>query len=184
MMMLAQLEKIQTSSVWIYNRTNPKGIISFLSDSGAGSNDIVTIPITWIPMDLTTQSPKKSLVNNAHFRRLVSGGVLELISEEDVMKVFSSPDAQEERVRVFNLGATGHGIKDALPPEVKSEIDLEGVNGVIIGIANNKDLTFKDALAEIRRKTDTLSKQDYEYLSNNSIIPELKLWAKKSAAGG
>jgi hypothetical protein len=85
---------------------------------------------------------------------------------------------------VFNLGATGHGIKDALPPEVKSEIDLEGVNGVIIGIANNKDLTFKDALAEIRRKTDTLSKQDYEYLSNNSIIPELKLWAKKSAAGG
>jgi hypothetical protein len=88
----------------------------------------------------------------------------------------------EENLRVFNLSATGYGIKDTLPPKIKSEIDLEGVSGFIINLANNEELSYKDALAEIRRKTDSLSAQDYDYLINHSVLVELKEWAKKESS--
>lgn len=183
MMTLNELEKSDGSSVWIYNKSNPKGIITFLGDSGLGDKSLVTVPITWIPVDLSTQSTKKSLLSNAQFRRLVSGGMLELVSDKEAESILSTPEGQDENMRVFQLAAVGNAVNN-IPQELKPNLEINGVSGYILSIANDKDMNYKDAIADIRRKADTLTKADYEYLENNAVSQELRDWAKNTKSIG
>lgn len=178
-MTLSDLEKSSESSVWVLNNTNPKGMLSFLTDSGMGSVVTLNVPLTWIPFDLTTQATKTSLISNPQFRRVVSGGLLQIVSQEYADSVMQGKDAQDEMRRVFNMEAVGYTSPNEIVPEaLKPEVESAGVSGFIIAVATSADLTYEDAIADIRRRAGTLSTQDLTYLQDNSVNDRLKAWAK------
>ena len=79
---LSQLEKSDYASVWVFNLSGSsemkefkRGIINISVNDGIGNSISLRIPITWVPVDLTTQVTKSALVMNPQFRRLASAGV-------------------------------------------------------------------------------------------------------------
>ena len=70
---LAELERSTESSVYVLNNSVPRGIINFSINDGLGNAVTIKVPITWMPIDLTTQATKASVLSSPQFRRLLSG---------------------------------------------------------------------------------------------------------------
>lgn len=57
---------------------------------------VVKIPITWIPVSLTDQAPRSSIVNSPNFLRAVNEQQLQIVSKEYAQEVLSTERASTE----------------------------------------------------------------------------------------
>ncbi len=92
-MTLDDLEKSESSAVWVLNKTNPSGLVSFVVDNN-GRRVAVNIPLTWIPFDLATRCTKRSLLESPQFRRIVSAGMIRIIDTRSAEALLDSDDAK------------------------------------------------------------------------------------------
>jgi hypothetical protein len=170
---LRDLEEAKSSSVWILNRTNPRGRICMTVADGLGGATVMNIATTWIPVDLTTQATKENLLKNPTFRRLVTKGAIWLISEEQAEQAMRDPDAQEEAKKVYSMMNDASDM-DMLP-EVKKVIDEKtgNISGFALNIVDS-ELSEQDALNSIRNQEGALSREDYEYIVRNSKLSKVK----------
>lgn len=180
---LNELEESRSRNVWVLNKTNPRGIVNFMVDSN-GRRVNVTIPLTWVPFDLSTRVTKQALVDNPQFRRMVSAGMLELLSDEQAAKALESEEAREELRKVNGYESSIQSMTPNIPREVRAEVDTKDISGFLLAVASNKDASFKDSLAEIRRKTDKLSDMELKYLADNALNAELRGWASEQMKSG
>jgi hypothetical protein len=105
-MTIADLEESgEKGSVWVLNTMtgDMQGqlLINVPKKHGNGQ-DLVRVPKTFIPMDLTDQVSKGQLVESSEFRKTITGGLLKLITPEYAELVLSSDEGREERRRVVN----------------------------------------------------------------------------------
>lgn len=96
--------------------------------SGSGSTAI-NIPLTWIPVDILDQCAVEQLIKSSDFRRMVSFGVITIVSEEDQEKIMKRPGATEEKAKVRDRMMYGNAMaqNNALEPEVSVHKNEEGL---------------------------------------------------------
>jgi hypothetical protein len=183
---IAQAEKDKESSLWVLNNSGgngkQKGVINITIPEGNGQVNTIKMPVTSIPIDLTTQATKSSILSNPQFRRIVQGGMLKLVSGDHAAELLSSPEAQEEQRRLFSLGY------DELPavqhdaPEAVKDMLAENagdIGGFAMNLAHNNDGNEDDLLVSLRNQLDTLNPGELKYIVNNSVHPKVKAEAAK-----
>lgn len=197
----ARIETMQTAAkdkestaLYVVNRSNPRGNIFLTVKDGSGNAIPVTIPVTPMPVDMTTQVPRRVLLENPVFRRLILGNHALLINEEDAEEIISTPEGQLEMARVFNLLAQGVGLSQeefassqidkATNPMID---DTDGVSGFAMQTAmqgqNEGDLNEDAVVHNIAAHDGELTKKDYEYISRTSVYSRVKAVCADKAHG-
>lgn len=90
--------------VYVINSTsgNKRGdvLLTVARTHGVGT-DSVHIPMTWIPVDITSVVNRSQLIRDNNFRQAITGGMLRLVHPDDAQKLFETdPAAQAEFKRV------------------------------------------------------------------------------------
>jgi hypothetical protein len=100
---LQELIDTEKGPIWVRNRSSqvmaPGGDV-FISVTISGVQRVVNVPSTWIPINLTTQVPRKALLDSTYFMEAVNKGLVEPISESDARKILSKDGAEEEVTRL------------------------------------------------------------------------------------
>jgi hypothetical protein len=171
------LEKSPDMSVWVLNKANPPGNISFSIPDGMGNVIPIRIPITYIPIDLTEQATKQAIISNPNFRKLVSAKFLVLMSHAAALEALESEDAQKEQRRLLQL--VNEEPETELPQEIKQVMAAtEGnINGFVLSIANTDDVDEDSAMSALRGQAQMLTKEDFQYLLEHMKFQKVKDWA-------
>ena len=185
-MTIAQAEKEASSSLWALNNSGgggkQKGIINIVVRESSGQVNTIRIPVTNIPVDLTTQATKLAILSNPQFRRLIQGNMVQLVSMEDADRLLSTPAAQEEQKRLFSLGYDDlPDIQPDAPTDVQDALNAAGGNigGYALNLAHNNDGNEDELVANLRINADTLSVDELKYIVNNSVFAKVKTEAAK-----
>lgn len=121
---LQQLERNPGNSVFVLNsspRTHRGEIIFSVPRPNGVGEDIVRVPKTWVPVDLTDQVEKKNLLESTRFRQNISKKLLTLVHPDYAEKVLNSESAQVERERLDNLRSASTALMRAAPTTAKDE---------------------------------------------------------------
>lgn len=179
-----ELESSNSSYVWVCNRTSPKGNINLTVSDGMGKSIPVRIPITWIPIDLTTQATKQSLLSNPQFRQLLAKRQIGLIDPNEALEFLNDPEARKENERIYNVG-TIDAIGEAQENNAQVSSAIAESSGDLspfaMNIAVQNDMDEDEVLRELRNRSDELSKADYLYISQNSRQEKVKAYAAERA---
>lgn len=100
---ISDLEKSNTGPVWVTNTTKgaERSIIVLAVPKANGPGvDSVKVPVTFLPVDLTGQVPKRQLLASSDFRRAVTSGYLKLVEADEAEKTLEQPGAQNELRRI------------------------------------------------------------------------------------
>lgn len=65
--------------------------------------DLINVPQTWLPQELTRQVPRSQLLASSEFRSAVNNQLLAMISEEDALRIRRREGATEENQRLQNM---------------------------------------------------------------------------------
>jgi hypothetical protein len=146
------LQNPKINRIWAINKTPAKSrrqlIFTVQKNNGAGV-DVVFIPTTWIPIDLTGQVPKKSLLQSSDFLKAVSNGVIEILSESEAASLNKKEGATQERERIsMQLMNTNTVVqKDVVEDEDDSTKDeLESSAKVVQFV---EDMTVSDEISAL-----------------------------------
>jgi hypothetical protein len=174
----------ESSSLWVVNKTKPRGVLNVSMPDGLGGTVVMVIPITWIPIDLTTQATKENLLKSPVFRRLVTNGSIGLIDEAQAEGIMVGGDAQKEAHRVYSAVSAGEELDTGsnLNPEIE-KLNVED-SGNVSGFAMNivgMDLEEDAILTMIRGQDGALSKDDYTYIVSNSPMVRVKEYCAERA---
>ncbi len=164
-------------------------IVNFTIIDESGTNVDVTVPNTWIPIDLTMFTVKESLLKNSIFRGFVNRGVLQLVNPSEATQGLQDKRAiiEQDRLRkemVRHLGTnqtvetkTDHGEFKTLGDEAaKGDLDPEtiGVSPAIYNLVIREDVSAIEKVSALMTLVDTLTIRDCEYLrerlSSNEVI--------------
>lgn len=174
---IGDIEASKSSSIWVLNKSNPKGNVTISVPNGMGNIETVIMPATWIPMDLTTQSTKQSLTASPVFRRMLTLGMLQVITEEEAQTLLSPAEAQEEMQRIYAMPTEMSVDPSSVPKPVtslKSEAAGE-VSGFALNISHGDTLDEGQVMNALR-SNDQLSKTDMEYIVANSKHSRVKAY--------
>lgn len=175
---IGDIEASKSSSVWVLNKSNPKGNVTISVPNGMGNTATVIMPVTWVPMDLTTQSTKQSLTASPVFRRMLALGMLCVITEEEAQTLLSTPDAQEEMQRIYAMPREMSGDPSTVPNAVttlKSEAS-GAVSGFALSISHGDSLDEAQVMNAIRNNTDSMTQADMQYIVANSKHSKVKAY--------
>lgn len=162
-----------------------------------GKSTPVTIPDTWIPVCLTTQVDKASLIGAGEFRAALAGNqhhgpLLRVIDSQAAHKILNFPEAQKETARISRTRADQRQAQRENPSAVVAEPQnlADGkrrksapvASGMVIGMTlnhKNDQLDEDQFLNTLKANGKTLKKIDLEYLTANSSSSRVKKWAAK-----
>jgi len=184
-----ELEKASIGPVWVFNNTKgtKRSDIMFSSarPNGTGT-DTVKIPVTFLPIDLTTQVPREQLMTGAEFRRAVSGGLLKVVSDTDARGYMRSLDREsisEEKRRLRDLDATsaiqsqstsmGHSAAEAV---VRNSLDVDGVSPAVVSLMASvgEDSHQSQLNNTLRSMAESLTDTDWDHIMSEARRNKLK----------
>lgn len=111
---LQELIDAPSGAVWVRNTSGnvlPPGGDIYISVSVSGQLRIITVPMTWIPINLTNTVPRKFLLESPNFMDALNNGLVEAIDDASAAKALLKEDAKEERARLTERART---IKEAV----------------------------------------------------------------------
>lgn len=151
--------------------------------------DTVTVPPTWIPIDMTLQTTKEALMASPEFRRALANNLLSLIDADEADSILAQNDAQEEVRRLqamanlsadvvqLNRSANAEGIVDPAVQELNEQLKGAGIQDKsramiraenIVAQLESNDLTESEALSEIRSMGIEYEVDVLEYLKSQA----------------
>ena len=175
---IGEMEATKSSSIWVLNSSNPKGNITITVPNGMGNQVTVIVPVTWIPVDMTTQATKQSLLASPVFRRMLALGMIAVISEDDAQKLLQDDAAQTEMQRIYAMPREMSGAPDMQPAAVatlKSE-ESGDVSGFALNICHTDSLDEAQAMNAVKGNEGTLSETDMKYIVANSKFGKVKTY--------
>lgn len=143
------------------------------------------IPVTFIPVDLTTQATKSALTMSPDFRRLVASRIITLISEEDATKMLDNDKARAEQARLLNIESLHEVDEQQQTAEVRSMMaEASGnIGGLALNIAHTTDGDEEAVVANLRNNAEALSKDELKYIVDNSQMHKVKVLAADLLVG-
>lgn len=181
-MTLSELEQHDKGVVYVLNATtgdlNGQILISVPKKNGNGS-DMVRVPKTFIPIDLTAQVTRSQLMESSEFRKTVTNGLVKLVTPEYATLLLSSDQGKEEKRRIENeinkartvLANTGVTDGGDAEEEEDDYVDRESI-GKEAKKAANKAAGGESAKVSIKLQTLVNSAAEDE-LSQKEIIGKL-----------
>lgn len=163
-------------------------IITIPQPHGGGDPDLIRVPQSWLPKDLTTIVPRKRLLASSKFLAALNSNLIGIISNEDAARLLRQVGAKEEAARLLAIqkhqravggartvtdgmkAANGSiGRADGLVDDEGEEQDQSGRNRV--GVVNEQTLTVAELAAD--------GVEDEE----PGISPSFKMWADRLNVG-
>ena len=176
---VTQLEETKGSTVWVMNTSKRlpgrKGDVLFNVPKMRGEGvDTIIVPLTFIPVELTTQCNKTQVLESAEFRRVVNVGLLEIVTPEHAEKQLdrNNQDIAEEIQRVsvlinsaghlgalegLGLAETGAEEQVALDDE---QVSTEAAN--ILLMLEDDDVQESNIVSMINNGDGNFTRRDYE----------------------
>jgi len=180
---VSQVEQSQISSIWVLNTSSDKGtgkgIINLTIVEANGRATVVRIPVTFVPIDLTSQATKSAITMSPDFRRLVAARLITIISEEDAAVMLNTDKAKAEQQRLLSVDSMIEISEFQQAPEVKSLIaEANGnIGGLALNIAHTADGDEEAVAANLRNNADTMSQEELKYIVDNSAMHKVKMLA-------
>lgn len=178
-----ELEKSKSNSVWVLNASArpgvQPGIISITVREGNGSSASVNIPVTKVPVDLSTMATKQALVQNPNFRKAVASKLITIISDEDAqVRIKNNPDYEREYARIYQLNDEVINVYESASSDVKAmlEADSGNVTPFALNIAMVTE-NEEEVLLNIRNNSESLTVHDLKYIASTSTLPRVKALA-------
>ncbi len=92
------------------NRSQPKGVIVFTVTEADKNTVTITLPKTFIPLDVTSWASMDSLRNSNEFRTLLRKGAIVAVDANEARKYLATDVAQKEVVRLRQDKGVGTAI--------------------------------------------------------------------------
>jgi hypothetical protein len=186
---ISQVEQSKDSSVWVLNTSGSKGVMKGIVNitivEGNGRAAVVRIPVTAIPVDLTTQATKSALMMSPDFRRLIAGQILTLISEQDALSLLDNDVSRAEQRRLLNINSI-HEVQDFQQPAAIASMKAEAagsIGGMAMSMAHTTEGDEDTVLANVRNNLDSLSQEELQYIVNNSSFHKVKAFVAEHIVG-
>lgn len=197
---IPQAEKADDSCLYVLNRTKPRGNINLVISNNHGTRDAVRVPISRVPLDLTTQAVKQNILQSPEFRRSVAKGTIVIISTDSAEELFLNDSAaQKEREEMFDsIQVSGVSVEDAqsapemsLADQVALETGGAAVNESTSGVEidpffvnlimraqpesleSNSGDTLEGIIQEMNSRADMLDEPTLNYIINNCQQPAM-----------
>lgn len=153
---LEDLEKVNIGPVWVLNNSQSSGepgrvLLSIPKASGNGQ-DLVRVPKSFIPFDITRQVPRAQLLASSEFRGAVSRKHLRLLSPAYAQAILNTDDGKEEQRRIDNLMSQAQAAERAM------------------GVVEEDDTFDPNAMAEV----DKAASEHFEAVQSKSAATSAK----------
>lgn len=158
--------------IYAINNTNGKNRsdIYFQVPNGSRTGMIlIGIPATWVPIDLTEQTSRKSLLESSEFRKAVGLRYIKLLDDKEAQKIIEQDGAKEEYEKVRNTMRRGSAPDPVptsdliqvsnLPIDEESVISTR-VEAALLDRDNKEDIAFNNII----RSLGDLSIKEYRYI--------------------
>ncbi len=121
---LIDLEEKSIRRVWVVNKTrgeNRSRVIFSVPKTRGQGQDLIEVPNTWLPVDLTQQITKRQLMESSDFRTALNAGLLVLIDDEEAQEALQDEDATEElaRLKALKTRSKDRNVKPNTAPNVQ-----------------------------------------------------------------
>ena len=175
-----------TASLYVMNRTVPRGRSCFSVMGDLGQPATVIVPSTFIPVDLTTQATRDSLMKSSQFRSLLSNNDLVIVSNLVAEELLTNnPRARTEHKRLFNADfvptmefemGDNAPLQQAAPEANDTGEDFSDnviVNSIILR-CNSGEESADAIINAILNQSDSLTSEDLVCIANNVTDSEVK----------
>lgn len=149
---LEDLEQHDKGPVWVLNNTRDslegKVVISVPKRNGNGY-DIIRVPRSFAPFDLTQQAPRAQLIDSADFRKALNTRLIRLVTAEYAAVLLNTEEAKEEITRLRN-------------EENKAKMALKKagvVEDTTSGVGDDDDDEFFEVAGEGKRAAEAKKKK-------------------------
>lgn len=146
-MSLADIQRDDNPNVYVLNKSKgpEKGqiIVSVSKENGSGE-DLLIIPRTYIPVEITAQISKEQLIRSTEFRKALNTRQLVIINPDDAQAILNTKEAQIEAERIYQSSQANRNTVIDLGAVETTEVD--GVfGGMTQNTAQGEDITFNQA---------------------------------------
>ena len=175
-----------TASLYVMNRTVPRGRCCFSVMGDLGQPATVIVPSTFIPVDLTTQATRDSLMKSSQFRSLLSNNELVIVNNRVAEELLTNnPRAHTEHKRLFNADfvptmefemGDNQPLQQAVPEANDTGEDFSDnviVNSIILR-CNSGEESSDAIINAILNQSDSLTSEDLVTIANNVTDSEVK----------
>lgn len=98
-----ELSEQEKGPIWVINTSNnifKSGADVHVTFMNNGQSQVMTIPRTWLPIELTSRFPRKVIMGSSYFMDALSEGLLGAISAEAAANLLKQSGAQREMQRL------------------------------------------------------------------------------------
>lgn len=159
------------SNVFVKNLTTTD--VNLHVNDAHGRVFIITIPRTFIPLDLTEWANVQQLKESEELRSALRGGVLQLIAEKDAKDIIDTEEGRIEHERVMSkLNLVTEDLLASNQDLLASSLDsvamdsIDDVNDQIRNAMSDKEISNKEKMAIVIAldKERPLPKADLEFI--------------------
>lgn len=109
-----------SAQLFVLNRSNPRSNIDFSIHQDSGLPKGVRVPVTFIPVDLTTSATLRNLRSSPELRRIIQAGDLVIADTQSVYELMATSErARAEYVRLYG--------NEWIAPDADITADLSGL---------------------------------------------------------
>jgi hypothetical protein len=153
-------------------------ILAVPRDNG-DQRDLLKLPKTWLPQELTRDIPRLRLLNSPEFRRAVNGDLIGLISEEDAERLLRQNGAKEEKAL---LRSQEQHIRKAGAPRTiaDSGAEISRLDGITDDDDDDGSGRNQTVIIDTnRKKTVAQAALDGVEDVEPGITPQFKMWVDR-----
>lgn len=160
----------------------PPGTVNFTTHNSSGQRNVVGVPVTTIPVELTTMSTKSAILDSPEFRSLLSARMLTLVDAQAAEEALQGEFAQDEirRVRKYAFDTEIVLANSAVPEAAQAAQAESNVSGMALNLANTVDEEGK-VLQQLRLNKSSLTVEDLRYIAQVSVLARVKQEAAQMA---
>jgi hypothetical protein len=140
----------ESQPIYAINKSNGDFLLTLKSEDGR--NELVPIPKTWIPIQLTNFAEPKLFKRSSDFRRTVAAGSIEIISQEEAQEILRDESAQAELERIrrtafSDVNYESESSDGITPVQAAADMNNNNVN------TNVKDVILRDDISDDEKKS-------------------------------
>lgn len=162
-------------------------IITIPQPHGGGDPDLIRVPQSWLPKDLTTIVPRKRLLASSKFLAALNSNLIAIISSEDAAKLLRQTGAKEEAQRLLALQQHQRAVGGArtVTDGMKAANGSIGRADGLIDDEEEEEQGGRNRVGVVNEQTLTVAELAADGVEDEEpgITPSFKMWADRLNVG-
>jgi hypothetical protein len=128
---LSQLDRETIGEIWVINTAAQSAyeirgnIVIGIPNVRGGEPEVLTIPQTWLPVQVTAEIPRIRILESTQFRKAVAKGLISCVSEQTAERMLRQEGSREEQRRLLGLAQQ---VRDATKQRTIADSKVEMIN--------------------------------------------------------